>query len=156
MQEGNRRWDWLQENKEISQKTWMNDPWSWTVVWGLSEGVGDPGGGGKGGKIGTTVITKTIKYLNHLFPLFLFFFFLLFPCCSFWCRLLFCIFKWKIWFLTWDLLFPHRYFYGCLNYLCLFSLIKKYEIYLIYNIKVVSGIQNNDFIFVYIVKWLPQ
>ena len=35
----------------------MNDPWTWTTVWGLTVGaeVG-LGGGGHRGKIGTTII----------------------------------------------------------------------------------------------------
>ena len=32
----------------------MHDPWTWTMVWGLLEGVG--GGLDGGGKFGTTVI----------------------------------------------------------------------------------------------------
>ena len=42
----------------------MNDPWTWTTVWGLTVGVRDERGGvewmeeGKGEKIGTTVMEK--------------------------------------------------------------------------------------------------
>ena len=33
----------------------MNDPWTWTTVWGLTVGAGGGlGRGGKGEKIGTT------------------------------------------------------------------------------------------------------
>ena len=30
----------------------MHDPWTWTMVWGLPEGVGGWVKGGKGGKLG--------------------------------------------------------------------------------------------------------
>ena len=49
--------------ERISQKTYMKDPWIWTMVWGLIMGVGNGlGGGEQRGKIGTTVIVPTIKY----------------------------------------------------------------------------------------------
>ena len=42
----------------------MHNPWTWTTLWGLPEGVRGwwLGEGGKGRKIGTTVIAKSIKY----------------------------------------------------------------------------------------------
>ena len=30
----------------------MHDPWTWTTVWGLPEGVGELGRGENGGKLG--------------------------------------------------------------------------------------------------------
>ena len=48
----------MKEGEGISQRTYMRDPWTQTVVWGLPEGVwwgwveGD-----EGGKVGKTVIT---------------------------------------------------------------------------------------------------
>ena len=39
----------------------MNDPWTWTTVWGLTVGTGGRlGRRGQRGKIGATVIEKTI------------------------------------------------------------------------------------------------
>ena len=35
------------KGEEITQRTSMNDPWTWTMVWGLT--VGARGGGGLGG-----------------------------------------------------------------------------------------------------------
>ena len=46
----------MKEGEWISKKTCMKDPWTWTRVWGLPEGVGVLGGGGERGKIETTVI----------------------------------------------------------------------------------------------------
>ena len=45
------------EGEGISQRTCMNDPWTWTIGWGWTMGlrVGWPEEG-KGGEIGTTVI----------------------------------------------------------------------------------------------------
>ena len=43
----------------------MNDPWTWTTVWGWTVGVGGRLGGTGQGEIGTTVIEKTIKYLKN-------------------------------------------------------------------------------------------
>ena len=48
---------WWKEREAISQRTCLNDPWTWTRVWRLTVGIG--GGLGRGGqmrKIGTTVI----------------------------------------------------------------------------------------------------
>ena len=43
------------DGEGTSQRT-MNDPRTWTPVWGLTVGVGGGlGGGGQRGKIGTTV-----------------------------------------------------------------------------------------------------
>ena len=28
------------QHREYSQRTYMHDPWTWTTVWGLREGVG--------------------------------------------------------------------------------------------------------------------
>ena len=40
-----------------TQGTYVNDPWTWTIVRGLTVGAGvGLGRGGHGGKIGTTVI----------------------------------------------------------------------------------------------------
>ena len=49
---------WQKEGEEISQRTYMNDPWTWTMVWGLTELVRGRLSGGvqRGKKIGTTVI----------------------------------------------------------------------------------------------------
>ena len=49
--------EWWKEGEETSQRTCMNDPWTWTTGWGLTVGAGL----GwveecKRGKIGTTVI----------------------------------------------------------------------------------------------------
>ena len=49
--------DWLKEGEGISQRIYKHDPWTWTMVRGLTVGVG-------GGKIGTTVITETIFFKN--------------------------------------------------------------------------------------------
>ena len=38
------------------QKTYRNDPWTWTTVWELTAGAGGEMGRGKRGKIGTTVV----------------------------------------------------------------------------------------------------
>ena len=41
----------VERGEEISQRTCMNDPWTWTTVWELTMGAGDgKGGGGKKGK----------------------------------------------------------------------------------------------------------
>ena len=32
--------EWWKEEDEISQKTCINDPWTWTIVWGLTVGEG--------------------------------------------------------------------------------------------------------------------
>ena len=43
------RW---KERERSSQRTCMNDPWTWTMVWELTVGAGDGlGGGGQRGKI---------------------------------------------------------------------------------------------------------
>ena len=43
--------------KDSSQRTCMNDPWTWAVVWGLTVGVGLGWvEEGKEGNTGTTVI----------------------------------------------------------------------------------------------------
>ena len=34
------REDWLKEGEGISVRTYMQDPWTWTTVWGLPKGVG--------------------------------------------------------------------------------------------------------------------
>ena len=48
---------WWKEGEGTSQRTCMNDPWTWTIVWGLTAGVGlGWAEEGKSGKIGTTVI----------------------------------------------------------------------------------------------------
>ena len=53
---------WLKEGEGISQSTYIHDPWSWTTVLGLPEGLGGAGWRGSKGKIGTTVIAYIIKY----------------------------------------------------------------------------------------------
>ena len=49
---------WWKKGEESSQRTRMNDPWTWTTAWGWT--VGDGGVGwmeeDKGVKIGTTLI----------------------------------------------------------------------------------------------------
>ena len=45
----------MKEGEGISQRTYVPDPWTWTTVWGLPEGVGRVSLAG-GGKIGTTQI----------------------------------------------------------------------------------------------------
>ena len=48
---------WWKEGEGISQRTCMNDPSTWTMVWGWTVGAGGGRGrGGQRGKIGTTVI----------------------------------------------------------------------------------------------------
>ena len=42
--------DWIKEGEGISQRTYMHDPWTWTMGWGSPEGHG--GGGGGGGQSG--------------------------------------------------------------------------------------------------------
>ena len=36
----------LKEGEGSSQRTCMNDPWTWTTVWGLTVGLGGGLGGG--------------------------------------------------------------------------------------------------------------
>ena len=36
----------LKEGERTSQRICMNDPWTWTMVWGLTVGAGDGLGGG--------------------------------------------------------------------------------------------------------------
>ena len=43
-------WGMVEIGEETSQTTCMNDPGTWTTVWGLTVGVG--GGLGKGGQKG--------------------------------------------------------------------------------------------------------
>ena len=45
--------DCLKEGEGISQRTHMKDPWTWTMVWGLTMEV-RLNEGDQGGKIGTT------------------------------------------------------------------------------------------------------
>ena len=45
------------EGEGTSQRTHMNDPWTWTIMWGLTAG-GWTGQGRANRKIGTTVIEK--------------------------------------------------------------------------------------------------
>ena len=46
-----RRGGWWKEGEGISQRTCMNDSWTWTMKWGLTVGErGGLGGGGKKGK----------------------------------------------------------------------------------------------------------
>ena len=47
----------IQHRKQSSQRTHMHDPWTWTMVWGLSEGVGGLGQGRQRGKNGANAIT---------------------------------------------------------------------------------------------------
>ena len=44
-------------NGASKELTYTHDPWTWTMVWGLPEGVGFWVEGGKGRKIRITVIT---------------------------------------------------------------------------------------------------
>ena len=32
--------DWLREGKGITQRTYILDPWTWTMVWGLNVRMG--------------------------------------------------------------------------------------------------------------------
>ena len=43
--------DRIKEGEEISQRTYMKDPWTWTAFWEWTMEVGD-GLGGEGGKFG--------------------------------------------------------------------------------------------------------
>ena len=52
VEEGGR--DGLKDGEGINQRTYMNDPWTWTLVWGLTVAVGR--WGKLSGKIGTAVI----------------------------------------------------------------------------------------------------
>ena len=63
----------MEEGEGISQRTWMKDPWTWRMVWGLTTEVRDGlGGGGQRGKTGTSVNSinniffKNIKNENFL------------------------------------------------------------------------------------------
>ena len=44
------------DGKGLDKETCMNDPRTWTAVWGLSVGVGGWAEESKGGKIGTSII----------------------------------------------------------------------------------------------------
>ena len=47
----------MEEGEGVRQITYMPDPWTQTMVWGLTMGMGAGcGKGGKRGKIGTTII----------------------------------------------------------------------------------------------------
>ena len=48
------RGEMVGEGEGISQRTCMNDPWAWTMVWGLTVGVGNGVGyrRAKGEKLG--------------------------------------------------------------------------------------------------------
>ena len=47
------RGEWWKEGEGISQRTYMNDPWTWTTEWGLTEGVrGGLSGGEQREKLG--------------------------------------------------------------------------------------------------------
>ena len=50
----------MEEGEGTSRRTCVNEPWTWTTVWGLTVGAGVGAEGwaekGKGGEIGTTVI----------------------------------------------------------------------------------------------------
>ena len=50
--------EWWEEGEGISQRTCMNDPWTWAMVWALTVEVGGVGWAeeGNGGKTGTTII----------------------------------------------------------------------------------------------------
>ena len=48
--------EWWKEGGRTSQRACMNDPWSWTTVWGLWEWGMGLVGEGRVGNIGTTVI----------------------------------------------------------------------------------------------------
>ena len=52
------RGDWMKDGEQISQRTFMQDPWTRTMIWGLAEGVGCGAGWrwAKGKKAGITVI----------------------------------------------------------------------------------------------------
>ena len=39
--------EWWKEGESISLRTCMNDPWTWTMVWGLTVGVGGELDGGE-------------------------------------------------------------------------------------------------------------
>ena len=51
----------MEDGESISQRTWMKDLWTWTMVWGLTTEVGDRvGGGGRGEKSETTIIAQRV------------------------------------------------------------------------------------------------
>ena len=53
----------VQYRKWSSQRTDTQDPWPWTMVWGLPDWVGVLGGGGaKGEKIRINIIAQSTKY----------------------------------------------------------------------------------------------
>ena len=55
----------MKKGAGISQRTYVKDPWTWTVVWGLAMEVGGGlYGGGKMGEIETTVVPQAIKYFK--------------------------------------------------------------------------------------------
>ena len=41
--------DWMKNGEEVNQRTFMNDPWTGTTIWWLTEG-GEKVGLGGGGK----------------------------------------------------------------------------------------------------------
>ena len=50
---GEGRWDRLKVHEGTRQRTCVNDPWTWTMVWGLTVEVGRwPGWRGTWGKLG--------------------------------------------------------------------------------------------------------
>ena len=55
----------LKEGEGISQRIYIKDPWTWTIVWGWTVEVrGGLSRLGQRGKIGTTVMAKTKYFLK--------------------------------------------------------------------------------------------
>ena len=58
---------WWKEGEGTSQRTCMNDPWTWTMAWGWIMGAGgEMDGGRQRGKIGTSGTEYTIIKKNPL------------------------------------------------------------------------------------------
>ena len=45
-------WDWLKEGEGTRQRTYRHEPWTWTMVWGLTWEQGGLEEGGQKGKLG--------------------------------------------------------------------------------------------------------
>ena len=55
------------EGEEISQRTCMNDPRTWTMVWGLTVGAeGEMGGGRQRGKSWDNCNRITVKIIHNV------------------------------------------------------------------------------------------
>ena len=56
---------WWNEGEGTRQRTFMNDPWTWTTVWELTVGVESwMGGGGQRGENQDNCNKITIKMIN--------------------------------------------------------------------------------------------